>query len=1009
MDGTKVRGVIKGDSMSFSGNVTKSLSAFITKALTKDAGREKKKESPLARVKANPVVSKVFNGILKSQKNLVSVVTGFASGFSNSVRGLIKSQEDQKRGEKSFLSRLISSENTSSKMLIARITHGAQRSLAATKSFIGGIAKIFSSFKAKTAKVAKSFLQKILSFIAKAPVILGMMLYAFGPIIYDYFTKFMDGIFPGFKEDADALVETIRGLVLKAWEMIKKIGGEAIKFLTAVIDGAPKAFETTITKISEAVSSVKDFLSNISTTIGDIIDSVTTYIDESFTKIKNWFTQTDGPIAKFLSAGKLVLSYIFWPIQVFKSLYNWFTKAGGGLEKIKKFLKPIGDAFKKIVGYVGGILSSVLNLEKIGNMLQAVFEAADKIASDFFDDPVTTLKNLGLAFVDAIVDTFHRVKDFLSGVLSDISRVVGESLSKVGSKISGAFDWITAKFQEYVIDPITGLFSSIKTFASDVVDWVISKIPFMDSPEEKQKKAQAKADKKAREDDAKRKKATAKSTNEKLKKSGAATVPIMFGKNEIKDIERLRKANLGVDELRALIEEGGYDQKSVNLLMQVFQETMRGDYATARQTSDDMSNLTAHATKKGSIYTHDIHTEEALGKMLKALTPTSEDEGRERTATDWRASTIKILSQLREFAEAENEERKEKEMEEIRKATSGIPGSDSFVGPLLPSGSGSGGGDSGGGGGGDTSASPEPVSGGSAGASFGDVTPIDSSGMVVPTKTPVITSAFGPRNVKGGSKNHKGVDIRGRLGDPVFAFKEGQVNIAKLSPWGNVGISHSDGMASRYIHLDSISVKQGQQVKAGQFLGTAGGRGPNGRSQYVPHLHFEIHRGGRPVDPEPILKSIKGGGIHRKGEKPPMSDAGVQGSANASMGSTGALDVAATPQAQGGGSGTEGSLPTGTASRSQDPSSTITAGLGGGSGMGMGGSASVSRSPASVTLPSTSVAKSGPTPAPASSSPSSGLPGASPSGFKTKPPSNTVAESVLTPNLGFMMSLSGVV
>jgi murein DD-endopeptidase MepM/ murein hydrolase activator NlpD len=118
-----------------------------------------------------------------------------------------------------------------------------------------------------------------------------------------------------------------------------------------------------------------------------------------------------------------------------------------------------------------------------------------------------------------------------------------------------------------------------------------------------------------------------------------------------------------------------------------------------------------------------------------------------------------------------------------------------------------------------------------------------------------MTSGFGTRThpVTGEKgKMHKGIDLAGKMGDPVKSFKPGIVTTAGWdNGYGNwVEVLHPDGTSSRYGHLSSISVKKGQQVGGGELLGAVGSTGLS----TGPHLHFEIRDAkGNPVDPAPIL------------------------------------------------------------------------------------------------------------------------------------------------------------
>ncbi len=94
---------------------------------------------------------------------------------------------------------------------------------------------------------------------------------------------------------------------------------------------------------------------------------------------------------------------------------------------------------------------------------------------------------------------------------------------------------------------------------------------------------------------------------------------------------------------------------------------------------------------------------------------------------------------------------------------------------------------------------------------------------------------------------HYGVDIKARYGTPVRATADGVVLFA--GRWGTYGkvviIRHSFGYRTLYAHLSRIVVRKGQRVKVGQVIGFVGN---TGRST-GPHLHYEIVKGFRHVNP----------------------------------------------------------------------------------------------------------------------------------------------------------------
>ena len=99
---------------------------------------------------------------------------------------------------------------------------------------------------------------------------------------------------------------------------------------------------------------------------------------------------------------------------------------------------------------------------------------------------------------------------------------------------------------------------------------------------------------------------------------------------------------------------------------------------------------------------------------------------------------------------------------------------------------------------------------------------------------------------------HKGVDIKAVKGAPVTASARGVVveattRLPDLPRYGTtVVIDHGHGLVSRYAHLDSFAVKVGQTVARGDVIGAVGETG----LVTGPHLHFEVLKNGKAVDPK---------------------------------------------------------------------------------------------------------------------------------------------------------------
>lgn len=114
----------------------------------------------------------------------------------------------------------------------------------------------------------------------------------------------------------------------------------------------------------------------------------------------------------------------------------------------------------------------------------------------------------------------------------------------------------------------------------------------------------------------------------------------------------------------------------------------------------------------------------------------------------------------------------------------------------------------------------------------------------------MIGSEFGVRNDPFLSieKHHYGLDFVTAPGKKVYATGDGIVTFVRHSRTGygnEIVIDHNFGFGTRYGHLNSIDVKEGQQVKRGQFIGTVGATG----RATGPHLHYEVMYNNQPVNP----------------------------------------------------------------------------------------------------------------------------------------------------------------
>ena len=117
-----------------------------------------------------------------------------------------------------------------------------------------------------------------------------------------------------------------------------------------------------------------------------------------------------------------------------------------------------------------------------------------------------------------------------------------------------------------------------------------------------------------------------------------------------------------------------------------------------------------------------------------------------------------------------------------------------------------------------------------------------------------ITSGFGPRkNPLTGKKGyHYGIDIANVTGARVRAAESGRVIfLGRRKGYGKlIIIKHSSMYSTRYGHLSRYAVKHGQKVRQGQVIGYVGSTG----HVTGPHLHFEIRKYGRPINPYFIMR-----------------------------------------------------------------------------------------------------------------------------------------------------------
>ncbi|WP_390444159.1 M23 family metallopeptidase [Pseudoalteromonas sp. MTN2-4] len=122
-------------------------------------------------------------------------------------------------------------------------------------------------------------------------------------------------------------------------------------------------------------------------------------------------------------------------------------------------------------------------------------------------------------------------------------------------------------------------------------------------------------------------------------------------------------------------------------------------------------------------------------------------------------------------------------------------------------------------------------------------------------KTPLngarLSSSFGKRKhpVLGYTRQHKGIDFSAPTGTPIMAAGKGKVLKANYSKsFGyRVLLEHHSGYRTLYAHLKGFAkgIKKGASVKQGQIIGYLGNTGMS----TTRHLHYEVHKNGRAINP----------------------------------------------------------------------------------------------------------------------------------------------------------------
>ncbi|MBD3729981.1 MAG: M23 family metallopeptidase [Sphingomonadales bacterium] len=125
------------------------------------------------------------------------------------------------------------------------------------------------------------------------------------------------------------------------------------------------------------------------------------------------------------------------------------------------------------------------------------------------------------------------------------------------------------------------------------------------------------------------------------------------------------------------------------------------------------------------------------------------------------------------------------------------------------------------------------------------------SGLLAPVPGS-IGSRYGMRfhPILGYKRMHRGLDFHASYGQPIVAVADGRVESAgRAGGCGNaVKLAHASGLETRYCHMSRMAVRAGQSVRRGQVIGYVGSTGLSTGA----HLHYEMYRYGKPVDPQSV-------------------------------------------------------------------------------------------------------------------------------------------------------------
>lgn len=131
---------------------------------------------------------------------------------------------------------------------------------------------------------------------------------------------------------------------------------------------------------------------------------------------------------------------------------------------------------------------------------------------------------------------------------------------------------------------------------------------------------------------------------------------------------------------------------------------------------------------------------------------------------------------------------------------------------------------------------------------------LDKTPNKMPVSNGYISSLYGfrPDPFTKKVRKHHGIDIAAPIGTPVLASAGGLIKVVREDrEFGKlVELDHGAGLVSRYAHMSATYVHPGERVKPGQMIGRVGNTGSRCHGA---HLHFEISKNNKKLDPKPYI------------------------------------------------------------------------------------------------------------------------------------------------------------